>query len=200
MQAPDQPSKRDQILDAAVAVFSARGFQSTPVDEVAKEAGVAKGTLYLYFRSKEEMYLEAFRAVAEKMHGLSRVQTEEAASTWGKIRAYVSVRLDLSETHREFLRIYLSEFVGSMTRRKEWGERMRTLFQQDMELLRKVVCEGMEKGELRPLPVEPMVAFIAHSVQGITGARLTGLWPEGNNPDPDLVVAILKHGLAMPGA
>ena len=51
--------KKTAILDAARAVFSRKGYADAAVEDVAEEAHIAKGTVYLYFKSKEEMYLAA---------------------------------------------------------------------------------------------------------------------------------------------
>jgi AcrR family transcriptional regulator len=57
-----QPGKREAILSAALEEFSARGFATARLDDVAKRAGVAKGTIYLYFRDKETLFQELVRA------------------------------------------------------------------------------------------------------------------------------------------
>jgi AcrR family transcriptional regulator len=57
-----QPGKREAILTAALEEFSARGFAAARLDDVAKRAGVAKGTIYLYFRDKETLFQELVRA------------------------------------------------------------------------------------------------------------------------------------------
>lgn len=57
-----QPGKREAILTAALEEFSARGFATARLDDVAKRAGVAKGTIYLYFRDKETLFQELVRA------------------------------------------------------------------------------------------------------------------------------------------
>jgi AcrR family transcriptional regulator len=55
--------KRESILTAALDEFSARGFEATRLDDIAKHAGVAKGTIYLYFRDKESLFRELVRAM-----------------------------------------------------------------------------------------------------------------------------------------
>src|SRR6476660_3807599 len=57
-----QPGKREAILAAALQEFSARGFAAARLDDVARRAGVAKGTTYLYFRDKETLFQELVRA------------------------------------------------------------------------------------------------------------------------------------------
>ena len=54
-------TRRQAILDAALAVFAERGFEAARLDDVAARAGVAKGTLYLYFRDKEALFEELVR-------------------------------------------------------------------------------------------------------------------------------------------
>ena len=61
-RAPRQAERRDAILAAALEEFSASGFAATRLDDVAKRAGVAKGTIYLYFRDKESLFQELVRA------------------------------------------------------------------------------------------------------------------------------------------
>src|SRR6478672_4799027 len=57
-----QPGKREAILAAALEEFSSRGFAAARLDDMAKRAGVAKGTIYLYFRDKETLFQELVRA------------------------------------------------------------------------------------------------------------------------------------------
>lgn len=65
--APRSDDKQDRILDAALALFAARGFHGTAVPEIAARAGVGTGTLYRYFESKEVLVNALFRAWKERM-------------------------------------------------------------------------------------------------------------------------------------
>ena len=60
-----QAERREAILAAALEEFSARGFAATRLDDVASRAGVAKGTIYLYFRDKESLFQELVRSMLE---------------------------------------------------------------------------------------------------------------------------------------
>jgi AcrR family transcriptional regulator len=62
-------ARRDAILSAALEEFSARGFEATRLDDVAKRANVAKGTIYLYFRDKESLFQELIRAMLTPLVG-----------------------------------------------------------------------------------------------------------------------------------
>src|ERR1700676_1570258 len=61
-RAQEPAERRAAILDAALAEFAARGFADTRLDDVARHAGIAKGTIYLYFRDKENLFQELVRA------------------------------------------------------------------------------------------------------------------------------------------
>src|SRR5271167_684787 len=73
-RAPRGGDKRERILDAAVRVFAKKGFYATRVSEVARAAGVADGTIYLYFKSKDELLVSLFEDRVERL--LSFLETE----------------------------------------------------------------------------------------------------------------------------
>src|SRR5271169_2033976 len=62
-------ARREAILSAALDEFSSRGFEAARLDDVAKRAGVAKGTIYLYFRDKESLFQELIRAMLTPLIG-----------------------------------------------------------------------------------------------------------------------------------
>src|ERR1700726_5280430 len=68
-RAQEPAERRAAILDAALAEFAARGFADTRLDDVARHAGIAKGTIYLYFRDKENLFQELVRAKLSPLVG-----------------------------------------------------------------------------------------------------------------------------------
>jgi len=186
-------SKREQILNAAVTVFSTRGYRAALVEEIAQAAGVAKGTVYLYFKSKEEMYIEAFRENIEELHQETRQRMEDVHSTWDKIKAWITVRAEFSEKRKEFLRIYLSEFIGTFMATRPLLEAM---MQRDADLLRAIFREGIEKREIRDIPVEQFVAMLQYTVGGVTMTNVSDIRFAEAPLDPEMIVAFLRQGLA----
>src|SRR4051812_10415881 len=98
--------RRCAILQAARAVFARQGYANTVVDDIAAQAGIAKGTLYLYFPSKEQIYLAAVLEDARKLDADSRAAMSAAESWQEKLGAYLRVRVEYFERHQDFLRIY----------------------------------------------------------------------------------------------
>ncbi len=108
--------RRREILAAAVKVFGRQGFADTCVDDIAAAAKIAKGTLYLYFRSKEEIYVAAIQAATEQLH---RLATDRLTATTGlrkRLTAAIAVRMDFWHEQLGLYRLLLT--VGRETRHR----------------------------------------------------------------------------------
>jgi len=142
-----------EILDAALACFAERGFAATRLDEVATRAGVTKGTLYLYFPNKEELFKAVVRQsivagiargeelVAESAEPAS-VLLERLIHHWAQViptPASAIPKLVLAEAGNfpDIARFYLDEVVN-----------------RGMELIRGVIEKGIARGEFRAVDVE----------------------------------------------
>src|ERR1700676_2857477 len=101
--APDPIQRRKAILDAALEEFAARGFAATRLDDVARRAEVAKGTIYLYFRDKESLFQELVRTMLSPLMGTIKA----AAMRELPVRALVELILET----------FVNEIYG--TRRKD---------------------------------------------------------------------------------
>src|SRR3954464_846177 len=91
------PGKRERILDAAVKVFAAEGFYNAKVAQIAQEAGVADGTIYLYFKSKDDLLISLFEDRMEDINANLRNALEASTSAAERLRAVVRLHLDLVE-------------------------------------------------------------------------------------------------------
>src|SRR5207302_3330873 len=115
VQARDTRSneKRGRILEAAVKVFAERGFHTATVAEIARAAGVADGTIYLYFKSKDDLLLRLFD---EKMTSLleeARADLERESGAAGKLRRFIQLHLALVERNPELASVLIVELRQS---------------------------------------------------------------------------------------
>ena len=141
-----------EILDAALACFAERGFAATRLDDVAKRAGITKGTLYLYFPNKEELFKAVVRQaivaniargealVAESAEPAS-VLLERLIHNWAQLiptPASAIPKLVLSEAGNfpDIARFYLDEVVN-----------------RGRELIRSVISKGVARGEFRAVDI-----------------------------------------------
>jgi TetR/AcrR family fatty acid metabolism transcriptional regulator len=137
--------KRARILDAAVKVFAERGFHSATVAEIAREAGVADGTIYLYFKGKDDLLLRLFD---EKMTGLlaqarEAVQKERGAAA--KLRRFILLHLALVERNPDLASVLIVELRQSAQFLKAADRQKLAAY---VDLIAEVVREGQESGEL----------------------------------------------------
>lgn len=210
----DAPTRRErrkqarpgELLEAALALFVEKGFAATRVEEVAARAGVSKGTLFLYFPSKEELFKavvrenagrhldDAFREVAE-FRGASAELLRQFLRRWwtqyGGTPAAGLTKLMLSEAANfpDLAQYYQDEVVGP-----------------SHELLRRVVQRGIDSGEFRAVDLTQLVHLIvAPLVQMVTWRySLAPCCPTAQQIDPlalvDLHADLLVRGLRREGA
>ena len=162
--------RRSEIINAARAVFARKGFAKGIIDEIAREAGIAKGTVYLYFPSKTEIY----KAVLD--HDIARLQLvtlsriDSAAGLREKLWAFIATRLENVESRKAFFRIMDSVQENlSMTRRQ-----YRELFQEPVGRMSRAIESAIANGEIRAVDAEKTAWVIADMTRGIIQRRLLG--------------------------
>jgi AcrR family transcriptional regulator len=173
--------KRTVILDAARAIFSRQGYAAAAVDDVAEEAGIAKGTLYLYFKSKEELYLAALARDLRDLAARAGAEMDRAGTFREKVRAFLAVRMEYSEAHEDFLRIYLAEY-GSMFIKTPSRKELYRLSRESMRRMRAAVEQAIRRGEVRRMPPGAVAAVIMDVARGLVERRLLG-WKDFQAPD-----------------
>ena len=133
-------------MDAAIKVFAERGFHSATVAEIARAAGVADGTIYLYFKSKDDLLLRLFD---EKMTSLleeARADLERESGAAGKLRRFIQLHLALVERNPELASVLIVELRQSAQFLKAADRNKLAAYV--LELIGQVVREGQERGEL----------------------------------------------------
>lgn len=171
-----------EILHAARKVFGEHGFANASVDMVAAEAGIAKGTLYLYFDSKEAMFWEAIRARFQEMLDQTKREIEQESGTEAKLRALARVRFGFLKSDEQFLRMYYTEF-GSLCRREgPHYPSFRQIYMDGARYIAGVLEQGMAAGELRTLPPLETAMALIDMIKGVFAMRFMG---EHQNPEFD---------------
>src|SRR6266540_3931993 len=146
MPRPRTEDKRKRILEAAVKVFARKGYFAARVSEIARKAGVADGTIYLYFRSKEDILVKLFDEVmAEHVHQM-REALRGLANTPERLRAIALRHLRVLGGNRDLAVVFQVELRQST----QFMERFTASWLQDyFALLNEVMEEGQRNGSLR---------------------------------------------------
>jgi len=158
--------KRERILRAAVRVFAKKGFYATRVSEIAAAAGVADGTIYLYFKSKDELLVALFEDRVDRLLAFLEAQLPRTASATEKLRRIIHIQLQLLEGERD-----LAEVITVILRQstKLMKEHAVAKFTAYLDAIAGVVAGGQAAGELRD-DISPHVAARAlfGALDGIT--------------------------------
>lgn len=145
-------NKRERILDAAIEVFCVSGYEAASMADVAAKAGVGKGTIYLYFDSKESLFEEAYKLCYEQRGLACGAHVDEVSGALDKLcqRLRNGTRWELECPLKNKLeRVYLAHpRFGERERSKALGMRA-----QGVE---EIFAQGIARGELRNLPAALM--------------------------------------------
>jgi AcrR family transcriptional regulator len=184
-----------EILSAARGVFAEKGFNSATMDDIAEAAGVAKGTIYLYFPSKREVFLETFRAGTISLHEEVARNMAEAPDAPTRVRAFIRTRLDYAERNRDFFRIYYTEFNNMLLHPVHVREEFQQLYEKHARTLESVLRDGMESGEVRPLDPVPASRIVYDLTRGLIAQRMLGWCSMGVDEATDFLFDVIWKGL-----
>ncbi|MDP3273778.1 MAG: TetR/AcrR family transcriptional regulator [Deltaproteobacteria bacterium] len=145
--------KRERILRAAVKVFAKKGFYASRVSEIAKAAGVADGTIYLYFESKDDVLESLFEERSERLLEVLRGELAKNVDPPAKLQRMIEIQLGLIDGHRDLAEVITVNLRQSTRLLRQYGSKR---FVEYLELLASVVHEGQETGHFR-LDVSPRV-------------------------------------------
>lgn len=156
--------RREVILNAAAELFAGRDYASVQVEEVAKRAGVGKATLYRYFPSKEELYLESLeRALGGLEHKLNAELAPQQVPASVRLSAMVSALVGTLSEQLQTLKLLGGDQsdLADRTRRI-----LRRRSQRSATALQQVLSEGMQSGEFRKIDLEIVPLLIIGMVRG----------------------------------
>ena len=97
-------NKREKILLAAQELFSEKGFHETTVEEIARQANVAKGTVYIYFDSKEQLFKEVIKSGFKELKRKTEEKIESTSKPLKKIKLIVETYFNYFDIYRSLFR------------------------------------------------------------------------------------------------
>src|SRR5215813_14405803 len=138
--------KREAILRAAISVFAHNGYFNSKVADIAREAGVADGTVYLYFKSKEDILHSIFDRSVEEALDAARKQIERITDPKEQLRRIAQLHLERLGADRDLAVVFQVELRGSTKFMEEFSA---AGFAEYLDLLCKVFQEGQRSGVFR---------------------------------------------------
>lgn len=158
--------RRQQILKAALAVFSERGFHGANVSDVAAAAGVSQGTIYWYFESKEDLLTAAVLSYFEEFGQDALACLEGSQSSAGKLRALGQCMAEMAGEAAGLFTLFL-EYWASSARREQAGQLWAGILTEYKDVIVAIIEEGVRRGEFRRVEAGPLVWAMMATYDGL---------------------------------
>ncbi len=148
-RARDKRARRDTILEAAARVFGEKGAAQATMDDVAEAAAVSKGTLYLYFKSKDDLFLalthRPLEAVLERFEDLLR---DEALSGHDLLARLLATHAAVVQEHAPQFRLAMGSLCGGF--RPDPAEPSLSVYKERVRTVRRTYISAIERGPMAP--------------------------------------------------
>ena len=187
------------IQEAALRVIARKGMSAATMQEIAAEAGVAKGTLYLYFRDRDELVEKTFESAIQQLH----VRIDAALATdvpfAAKLRAVVAAQMAFFKENVEFFRLYLSLRMpeGSPQQQRRQKKHCAPQYRTRVDAFAQVLSEAMDRGEVRRMDAKRLALFIIEGMSAIVRERISEDAPPPEEHDVDLIVHTILDGISL---
>lgn len=193
MKEERKEKKRELILRGAERIFAKHGYKKTSVDEIASEAKVSKGAVYLYFKSKEEIFRTLLKRNVERLWEIIRKAADEKSDPREKIRAAVMAKVEY--LHRFAT---LKGLTESMFKEVESviDNEMKRLEKNEVELLTHVLVEGQNKKIFVKFPDVELVAFaLVRTMEELKIPWIFAKKRVDTNKKVDILLSLLFKGI-----
>ena len=185
--------KQQQILESAIKLFAEKGYANTSTNEIAKEAGVAEGTLFRYYKTKETLLLalivpfmqEMVPKIAEDVVGIIKLQVFESFEDL--LRFFIINRINFIKGSNKIFQIFVKEVLYRDSLRNELIPHMNP---QILNYLNDMLNNFKARGEIKNLPNEVIVRMVGTFLMGYFVSRFI-LIPENMLKNEDEEIEIL---------
>lgn len=140
------PEKRELILKAATKVFAQNGYFQSQVADVARVAGVAAGTVYLYFKGKDDLLVSIFERSMNEVLGEARAAVEAVPDPAERLRKIAHLHLDRVGRDKDLAVVFQVELRQSVKFMERFSE---TFLQDYFKLIRQAIADGQQTGAFR---------------------------------------------------
>lgn len=164
----EKERRRNEILDVAEKLFARNGFDAVSVEDVAREAELASGTLYLYFRNKEALYYAVVLRGARIMNDMFGDAVSKGGTGADKLLSVGRSFYAFSRQYPEYYRMFLYAQTPRFSVRDEHVEAVEAIGQDNFGIMCSCISEGISDGSLRP-DIDPVMTtwFLMLSTQSV---------------------------------
>jgi TetR/AcrR family transcriptional regulator len=187
--------RKQSICEAAMRVVARKGLSGVTVQDIADEAGVAKGTIYIYFQSRDEILQRTMDNAVENLLDKLATACQHCRGFRNILEQRVRTQIEHFDENRDFFRLYLAIAEPSGERRLKKHPTYLTYLAQ----LERLVREAIAHGEVRDTNVARLAIAIASVVRDIVLHRMIEREPPPVERDVQFAVDFIMRGIAIPG-
>ena len=169
-----------KIFETSMKLFAEKGYDATSIEEITATVGVAKGTLYYHFSSKEEIFNFLVEEGVKLLKNSIAIKTDKLENSLDQLRAIVLIQIKILVKYENFITIILSQIWGNDSR----SQMCRKYVFEYIQMIEEIVKQGIQKGEI----IEGDSNVIASGIFGFTCSSLIYKMRHNNEP---IDVAIL---------
>ena len=187
--------KKEKIIEIATKVFSRFGMKKSTMDEIAQKIRMGKSTLYHYFESKEEIFLEVVRKEAQTFKNYLKEELKQAESPEDKFRSYAKGRMkylkELVNYYSTLTDAYLDIYPFADEVRKDFSD-------FEVSTISGIFNEGVKKGIFEMENVDLTAKIITVAFKGFEYMLLTKEWDPEFEDQLDMLIDMFYRGIGKP--
>ena len=194
---PDVSAERkQQICEAAIICFGRKGYHLTKMDDIAEEAGLSKGSLYWYFKSKKELFLFLFQEIMDQFELAWGSTIADNSSATEKILTTLAMFRSEFKEFASFFGVMLEAW--SQTRHDEDVQALMAEFYRPyMAMMNQIIEQGVASNEFRVTNVEATTLVLLSMFDGVTLAMGMGVFDYDWDKLFDAVSELTLRGLGV---
>ena len=185
--------QREAITSAAVSVFSKKGFHQASVEEIARRAGVGKGTIYLYFDNKSQLFAAAVAEGIESIIAELRAELESDLPFPQHLERLLKKNVSLYLEYGDLTRIFSNELSSGLERKARNGiEQVRDRY---IDFIAETLAEGHRRGYIRGIDFRLAAIGMVGMLDSLCSHQLKNREPGDRERLLQTVIALLSSGL-----
>lgn len=134
-----------KIFEASMKLFAEKGYDATSIEEITATVGVAKGTLYYHFSSKEEIFNFLVEEGIKLLQNSIDIKTSKLPNYIDKLKAIILIQIKIVVKYEDIITILLTQFLGKKAR----NQKCQKLVYEYINKIEEIVKEGIKKGQIK---------------------------------------------------
>lgn len=162
--------KREKILRAALALFGRFGYKKTSVDDIANQSDMAKGTVYLYFKNKEDIFIKVIEDIGQSYQEMVTQKFAAAKNPVEKLNSYMHAVISFHVNRIQIVEISYERHVEIeklTNERTPIGDALRKILGENQALVESILQEGVDSGDFDVEDISSTATILRRSLESI---------------------------------